>query len=198
MKTIFVFFLSVCSSLYSQLPSREECEDDNENVACCFIGMPDRLSQRMTIAGMDEPGRRLIIRGEVKKSDGTSPYPNVLLYAYHTNEKGIYPKRGNETGIRKWHGYLHGWLKTDSLGRYEIHTIRPEPYPSGNAPAHIHIVVREPNGRTYYVNDIVFSDDPYVTPRYRSSLSSKKDDGIVTVQKNDTGVLEGTRTILTR
>lgn len=186
------------SAAYSQQPSLSDCEADNENIACCFIGMPAHLSSSVTIADQNEPGKRMVIRGVVTQRDGKTPFPNIVLYAYHTNAKGIYPKRGSEKGIRKWHGYLHGWLKTDSLGRYEIRSIRPEPYPSWDTPAHLHIVVKEPNGTMYYINDIVFADDPFVNERFVASLRDTKDKGIVTLKRNPDGVLEGMRTIVLR
>ncbi|MBI2429020.1 MAG: intradiol ring-cleavage dioxygenase [Ignavibacteriales bacterium] len=192
-----LFVLLIASSLLSaQNLLQSDCEADNENIACCFAEMPAALSSTMTIGDQREEGKRMIVRGTVMKSDGKTPYASVILYAYHTNAKGIYPKRGNEKGIRKRHGYLHGWLKTDSLGQYEIRSIRPEPYPSWDTPAHVHIVVKEPNGKMYYINDIVFSDDPFVNERYIASLRDRRDNGIVTLKRNNNGVLEGTRTMI--
>lgn len=193
-----VFAALLVSASYSQQLSQADCEEDNENIACCFIGMPATLSSSVTIADQNEPGKRMVIRGVVTRRDGKTPYPDVVLYAYHTNAKGIYPKRGNEKGIRKWHGYLHGWLKTDSLGRFEIRSIRPEPYPTWDTPAHVHIVVREPDGRMYYIDDIVFADDPFVNERYVASRRDRKDNGIVTLKRNSAGLFEGTRTIILR
>lgn len=190
MKQISMCLLIVCSSAFAQQPTRSDCEADNENLACCFIDMPKQLSHVVSIADTKEPGERLIVKGIVKKSDGKTPGSNVVLYAYHTNVEGIYPKKGNETGIRKWHGYLHSWGKTNERGEFEIRSIRPAQYPSRTAPAHIHIVVKEPNGSMYYVNDIMFADDVLV--------SNKKEDGVIVVEKNKDGVWSGFRTILLR
>ena len=57
----------------------------------------------MTIAGKNEPGEKLIISGTIYKADGKSPYPNITIYAYHTDSKGYYSKNGTETGVQKWH-----------------------------------------------------------------------------------------------
>jgi protocatechuate 3,4-dioxygenase beta subunit len=118
-----------------------------------------------------------------------------MLYAYHTNNHGIYPKKGNEVGIHKWHGYLHGWGKTNERGEYEVHSIRPAMYPSNNAPAHIHLVIKEPDGKMTYVNDFVFKDDPLVTKSYLSLLYYRGDDGVVDVKKNAGGMWVGARNI---
>jgi LytS/YehU family sensor histidine kinase len=71
------------------------------------------------------------------------PAAGVVLYVYHTNPQGIYPKKGNETGWGKRHGYLRGWLKTNSRGEYKFLTSRPGSYPQSSNPAHIHIFVKE-------------------------------------------------------
>lgn len=157
--------------------------------------MPEWLSHIITIANNNEPGERLRITGRLTKRDGSTPYQGVVLYAYHTNNRRIYPKKGNETGIHKWHGYLHGWGKTNERGEYEILSIRPAMYPSSNTPAHIHLVIKEPNGATEYMNDFVFKDDPHVTEQFRSRLYYRGDDGVVDVKKNAEGVWVGVRNI---
>jgi protocatechuate 3,4-dioxygenase beta subunit len=171
--------------------------DDNENVRCCFVGMPDNLTSELKIAGEDELGERLFIRGRLFKADGKTPYPNVIVYSYHTNSKGIYPKKGDETGIRRWHGQLHGWCRTDSAGWFSIHTIRPASYPNSRAAAHIHHVVQEPNGsEPYYINDTVFEDDKFVDEKYRANEKRwGGSSGITKVQKQSDGTWEGKRFI---
>ncbi len=174
---------------FSQTLTNERCAEDNENVVCCFLNTPSMLSHLIVIADRNEPGERLHIKGTVL-SNKRKPYPGVVVYAYHTNAKGIYPKRGDEQGIHKWHGYLHSWGRTNAEGSFEIISIRPAQYPSNSTPAHIHLVVKEPDGKIYYVNDILFADDPLV--------KNKKEDGVISVRKNDAGVWIGSRTIVLR
>jgi protocatechuate 3,4-dioxygenase beta subunit len=108
-----------------------------------FEGMPRELGWRTTIAGKNEPGEPLEIRGVIYQKDGRTPAPGVILYVYHTDAKGYYsPAPGQTQGRRN--GHLRGWMKTDAQGRYELRTIRPAPYPSRDNPAHIHAVVKEP------------------------------------------------------
>ena len=125
---------------------------------------PADVSWRTTIAGKDEPGERLVVRGTVYRPDGKTPAPGVILYAYHTNAKGVYPKKGTETGNARRHGYLRGWMKTDSAGRYEFRTIRPAAYPGGDNPEHIHVTVKEPGKAEYWIDEFHFADDPLLTP----------------------------------
>lgn len=174
----------------SQPLTNERCDDDNEELSCCFLNAPSELSHVITIAGPSEPGERLKVNGVVKERASGRIAPGVTIYAYHTDENGIYPKRGDEKGIHVWHGYLHAWGKTNNRGEFEIRTIRPARYPSGNAPAHIHLVVKEPGGRIYYVNDILFHDDPLV--------KNKREEGVISVMRNEQGVWVGNRTVLLR
>ncbi len=121
--------------------------------------MPTNLTSTMTISNQKEAGEKLIISGTTFKADGKTAFPNVILYAYHTDSKGYYSKIGTEKGVQKWHGRLHGWCKTDKNGRYEMQTIRPALYPDNSMPAHIHTAIKTDSGQMYWITDYVFKDD---------------------------------------
>ncbi|MDQ3022374.1 MAG: intradiol ring-cleavage dioxygenase [Bacteroidota bacterium] len=175
-----------------KLTGKDTCDNPDADINCCFVNIPENISNVMNIADSLEKGKRIIIKGQIIREDGTTPYTDVIIYVYHTDDNGYYSKRGDETGFQKWHGYLHGWCKTDSEGRYEIHSIRPGRYPSNNAPAHIHWAIKDQNGKITYLNDFVFSDDSMVTEGYLSYLRLPGDNGIITLQENG-GVMEGSR-----
>ena len=182
----------------SQLPlSKDTCDDPDANINCCFKYMPKDVGAVMNIAGANEPGERMTISGTVFKADGKTPYPDLLLYAYHTDVRGYYPKDGNETGVQKWHGRLHGWCKTDAAGSYTIHTIRPARYPDNSMPAHIHMAVRRPeNNQTFYITDCVFSDDSLVNANYMKTIRTMRGGlGIIDLKKSYASIWEGERTI---
>jgi protocatechuate 3,4-dioxygenase, beta subunit len=174
----------------------DTCDSPDANINCPFIHMPPNLNHVMTLANPNEPGDRLVISGIVFKADGKTPYPNVILYAYQTDNKGYYSKSGKEQGAQKWHGRLHGWCKTDQTGRYEIRSIRPAPYPGNSIPAHIHMTVKPQNTTPYYITDFVFRDDPLISNRYLESISSMTGgSGIVNLKKLDQGTWTGERNI---
>ena len=175
---------------------KESCDHPDADINCSFIGMPASLNSVMNIAGEREPGERLVIRGTLLKSDGKTPFPGVLLYAYHTDSKGYYSKSGKEMGVQKWHGRLHGWCKTDRNGNYEIRSIRPAPYPNNQIPAHIHPAVKVPgNSLPYHLTDFVFKDDPLIDDQYAESMKERTGGtGIVDLKKID-GVWIGQRDI---
>jgi len=157
---------------------------------------PDDLRWETTIAGPDEPGERLTLSGTVYEPDGTTPAPDVVLYLYHTNAEGIYPKRGDETGNARRHGYLRSWVRTDDRGRYRVHTIRPAPYPGRHEPAHIHITVEPPGGDEFWIDSVVFDDDPLLTAEERADRDDRGGSGIVTLTRDDEGRWIGTRDIV--
>lgn len=82
----------------------------------------------------------------------------------------------------KHHGHIRGWVKSDEKGRYSIYTIKPAPYPNENIPAHIHISIKEPSiGNEYYIDDLVFDDDPLLTGDNRKALENRGGSGILKV-----------------
>lgn len=162
---------------------KDTCNNADADIHCSFLNMPANVSNILTIAKANEPGEPLVITGTIYKADGKTPYPNMILYVYHTDHNGTYSKKGNETGIQKWHGYLHGWLKTNKTGYYEIRSIRPVRYPGNTIMAHIHAAVKPDDGPAFYINDFVFKDDPLVNEEYLSKLINIGGSGVVDVKK---------------
>lgn len=158
---------------------------------------PATVSWRTSIPPKEEPGEKLIISGTVYLPDGSTPAKDVIVYVYHTNNKGVYPKKGNEKGNGKYHGYLRGWMKTDANGRYEFETIRPAPYHShGGEPAHIHYTIEAPGYPEYWLTGLWFADDPRV-PGYQDKI--ERDGGlpnITALSQDENKMLRGTRNII--
>ncbi len=107
----------------------------------------------IVIAPVEEPGERLIVRGQVFAPDGETPVPGVVLYVYHTDLGGRYARLG-------WTPRLRGWVRTDAEGRYEYRTIRPGAYPGRSNPAHVHVQLWGAGYEPQYANDLLFADDP--------------------------------------
>lgn len=140
----------------------------------------DQLKAFTELPDVSWEGKKpLGINGVVYKADGKTPAPGVILYLYHTDETGHYPKKGNEKGWAKRHGYLRGWLKTNEKGEYKFGCLRPAPYPGGTEPAHIHMIVKEPGINEYYIDDFLFDDDPLLTAEKRQQLQNRGGSGIV-------------------
>jgi protocatechuate 3,4-dioxygenase beta subunit len=156
----------------------------------------DGLGASTTIPPAGEPGEKMVLRGRVLEPDGKTAAAGVVVYAYHTNAEGVYPTRGDERGWGRRHGYLRGWVRTGADGEYRFDTIRPAQYPGGRVVAHVHVIVKEPDRREYFVDDVVFTDDPLVTASYRARQQNRGGSGIVTPQRDASDVWQVRRDIV--
>ena len=166
-----------------------------EGCEAVFDGIPAQMNSRARIAPKSEPGASMIVVGRVLNPNGR-PQPGIVVYAYQTNSKGIYPE---SSAVRVFEtrrqGTLRAWVKTDASGRYAFDTIRPGSYPADDIPEHIHFHVIEPGCSTYYIDDIMFTDDPKLTPKQiRRIARNRGGNGISTPLKKD-GVWYVTRDI---
>jgi protocatechuate 3,4-dioxygenase, beta subunit len=139
----------------------------------------DKLNNMIWLPDWNEKGTKLAVNGIVYKADGKTPAPNVVLYIYHTDQTGIYPKKSNETGWGKRHGYLRGWMRTNEKGEYKFFTLKPAAYPNARIPAHIHITIKEPGLNPYWIDDYLFDDDPLLTAEERNKQPKRAGNGIL-------------------
>jgi len=65
--------------------------------------------------------------------------------------------------------------------------VLPGIYPSRTDPAHIHVTLKEPGRKEYWIDEIVFTDDPLVTDRYRARMQDRGGSGIVTPRRDESG-----------
>ncbi|WP_276482831.1 hypothetical protein [Paraflavitalea pollutisoli] len=155
----------------------------------------EQLNAVDTLPDFSEAGPKMLVTGVIYEYDGKTPARNVVLYIYHTDQRGLYATRGGETGWVKRHGYIRGWIRTGADGRYAFYTLRPAAYPNDKIPAHIHPVIREADMQPYYVDEWLFDDDPLLTPEERAKQPGYGGSGIVrTSNRND--LLIATRDIV--
>lgn len=151
---------------------------------CEYCGAADappesQLSWTAVIAPPAEPGERLIVSGVVYEPDGRTPVPGALMYAYHTDATGVYPRASEERGNSRRHGRLRAWLVTDAQGRYQFETIRPAPYPDSTIAAHIHATLTRDGQSERWIEDFLFEDDRLVTDRQRRDSEAEGRFGFV-------------------
>lgn len=137
---------------------------------------------------------KLKITGIVYQQDGKTPAADIIIYAYHTDRNGIYPKKEGSEGWGRKHGYLRTWVKTNKDGQYTFYTFRPASYPDRDFAEHIHFTIKEPNKNEYYIDDVVFDDDLLLTRTARMKLRNRGGSGIVVLEKEG-GLLLGKRDI---
>lgn len=153
---------------------------------------PEQLDWQARIAGPEEPGEPLVLSGRVFQPDGRTPAAGILVYAYHTNTEGVYPRRGDETGNGRRHGYLRAWVRTDEQGRYRFRTVKPAPYPSRNEPAHVHMTLTGPDFDEYWIPSTLFAGDPLIREQDRQGNASH----ILRLEKDAAGVWQGRRDVV--
>lgn len=166
----------------------EGCEATEEMEAA-------RMSSRTLLAAADEPGERMTLTGRVLAADGETPVEGVVVYAHQTNAEGLYADGLPGTVWSRRHGRLRAWVRSDSDGRYRFDTIKPAPYPDMSMPAHIHLFIKEPGRRPYYIDDVVFEGEFGVTAAYRAGAELRGGDGVVRLSRTTEGVWTANRDI---
>lgn len=168
-----------------------------EGCELVFEGMPSTIAAAARIAPASEPGEPMRIEGMVADQRG-QPAAGVIVYAYHTDMRGIYPPLERTRGaVLVRHGRLRGWAMTDASGRYRFDTIRPAGYPNSASPQHVHMHVIEVGRCTYFIDDVRFEDDPRLTAEERSRVVSPRGgSGVGMPQRDETGCWIATRDIV--
>jgi protocatechuate 3,4-dioxygenase beta subunit len=80
------------------------------------------------------------------------------VYAYNTDAQGYYGENQKEYPPR-----IYGWMKTDTAGRFESHTIHPGNYPGMQVPAHIHFELWGAGYPLQWTAELKFHCDRYIT-----------------------------------
>ncbi len=155
----------------------------------------DELNEVDTLPDFKDPGPRIEIKGVVYQLDGKTPAPGVVLYIYHTDQQGIYAKKGNEQRWAKRHGYIRGWVKTNEKGEYRFYTLVPASYPNSSNPKHIHPVIKEPVINEYWIDEFLFEDDPLLPGKEKNKRDPVGGHGILKVVMKD-GILRAERNII--
>ncbi len=188
---IMIIIVSFSVNIYSQTLIGGPCE----GCEAVFEFGDEELSTVDTLPDFSNNGPKLKITGVIYKNDGKTPAPDVILYVYHTNQKGIYEKRGDEKGWAKRHGFIRGWVRTNSKGEYTFYTLKPASYPNSTIPAHIHGTILEPSGNYYWIDSWQFKNDPFLNMNYREKENAYGGSGIVEL-KQDGNILIARRDII--
>ncbi len=150
-----------------------------EGCEAVFDGMPAAIPSSSRIVSVGEPGVPMRISGRVLDRAGRAR-AGVVIYAYQTDHSGIYPRPAQPLGREAMrHGRLRGWVRSDAQGRYAIDTIRPGSYPGEDVAEHVHMHVLEPGCFTYYIDDVMFLDDPKLSAEERREARGTGGNGIL-------------------
>jgi len=152
------------------------------------------LPAALQLAASGEPGERLALTLSFRSPQGR-PLQNLMVYVYHTDASGQYRRAPGATGCLRFHGVLHGWARPDAEGRIIVRSIRPGAYPGSSEPAHVHVVVQFPGQQGYYINDVLFDDDPRLTPAIRAAQTMAGGPGVVHASRDASGLWQAERVV---
>ncbi len=146
-----------------------------------YLEMPAVILPTDTSYGWPTARTKLIVTGTVYQNDGRTPAPNVIVYYWQTDERGYYSNNPELSGLANTrHGSRRGWMKTGADGKYTLYTNPPAAYPNRDIPAHIHLAIKEPDlADEYYVDELVFDDDPLLTTAKRKALENRGGSGVM-------------------
>ena len=190
--SVMATILAICFATTTTIAAEPIVGLPCENCELVFQGMPDSISSTSRIVPLNEPGEKMRIEGIVRDLSG-KPVSGIIVYAYHTDSRGLYPT--DSTSVR--HGKLRGWAKSDAKGYYRFDTIRPAGYPNSTIPQHVHMHVIEPGRCTYYIDDIMFKDDPRLTAAIEKQFDFERGgNGFVKPTKDGSGTWIAVRDIV--
>jgi len=174
--SIFIILFLICGTLASQ---NNRVGGPCEGCEAIYEYGNKTLKSIDTFPQFNNLPNPIKISGTVYQNDGLTPASGIVLYIYHTDDKGVYPSNNNSKGWERRHGYLRAWLKTDERGKYTFYTSRPASYPNSTIPQHIHITVKEPDKNEYYVEDFYFKDDPHITKNILNRKRARGGSGVI-------------------
>src|SRR5258705_5644509 len=82
------------------------------------------LPWKTTIVSAGEPGEPLIVSGTIYSPDGRTALEGINLFVYQTDATGRYSTTGGDNRYTR----IHGMMRTNSEGRYDVRTIKPQAY----------------------------------------------------------------------
>lgn len=184
--------ISLCSlflviSCYTQPTGRTHPESRLVGGPCEICGAIegydyDQLKAVDTLPDFSQSTQPIKITGTIFQPDGKTPAEGVVLYIYHTDEKGVYQQRSGKNDAGQY-TYHQGWVKTDKNGQYAFYTFLPGAYPNSKEPMHIHPLIKEPNGKLYYIDAFVFDHDPLLTSAIRKANENRGGSGVIRLRQ---------------
>lgn len=155
-----------------------------------YAGKPEDIPARIRIASRSEPGEAFSISGRCLSWQTGQPVAGIIIYAYHTDNTGVYT--GGPKGTR--HARLRGWMRTGADGVYAFDSIKPGLYPNRDTESHVHLTVLEPGRKPYWIDNIVFDGEFGVDRAYRAKMTNRGGNGIIPLKRAN-GVWTGVRDI---
>jgi protocatechuate 3,4-dioxygenase beta subunit len=170
-------------------------------VASCSTKMcppiASEVSSLLWIANPKEMGDKMIISGRVLKSDGVTPYRGLILAACHPDFSKYYQQSAEDKTVEKFSNrLLNGWCKTDSLGYFEIHSMRPVINSGASKSSYLLLSIQHPkDSSVFYTSNFSYRVSSYgsnnaITPTLIGN------NGAIDIWKRPDGLWAGRKDIL--
>jgi protocatechuate 3,4-dioxygenase beta subunit len=144
-------------------------------------------SEEIMLVNKNEPGTPVTIK---VKLNGNRPLNDLLVYVYHTDNRGWYSDTGAHILVTqgdRGHARLFGYLLTNREGSFSFKTIHPQGYPNSDLPQHIHLEVFDKNGANLLVTELLFDDDARLNANARQRAMQE---GFVTAKNEGTSQIQ--------
>jgi protocatechuate 3,4-dioxygenase beta subunit len=149
-------------------------------------------SWKTAICSDKEPGEPLMVSGTIYAPDGRTPMEGITLSVYQTDATGVYTTSGGDNRNTR----LHGSMRSNAEGKYELRTIKPGSYPGSSNPAHIHAFISGPGYPEYWIDEFLFDDDRFVSDEQRRKASALGPfSPVLKLTRGSDGILRGVRDI---
>jgi len=115
------------------------------------------------------PGQLIMLSGQVKHKDCTTPLKNACVEIWHCDAEGVYDNESPEFLYR-------AKAFCDDQGNYSFRTILPIPYQVGSGryrPAHYHMMISAP-GYQSLITQLYFAGDKHLSKDSSSSSPAAK------------------------
>lgn len=169
------------------LPPSAACLQAAPIESASGAGRPSRIE----VAGREEPGARLLMRGTVYDLDDR-PVPNVKIFLYQTDAEGYYSRPVSDSRRAR----LRGTVWTDARGGYAFETVKPAHYANvASQPAmHIHVHLEPPRLPDHWVDSFYFDGDPKLQSGVvERARSLGRFSNVVALQSGEPGLAQGVR-----
>jgi len=198
MKNLFTLISFACFVVFGYAQNTDVTLADYEKRNPIYDYSENQLNNTDTIPGFELKVNKLKITGTIYESDGVTPAKDVILFIEHADDNGDYQIKTKDD---KRYMHHRGWVKTNADGQYAFYTfvpgaaIVPITYPRRKGLKKILPTIKEEGKPEYYLDALLFDNDPLLTKACRKRLKRKGIDNILKPEKKG-DILVATRDIV--
>lgn len=186
MKNLLAFISLTCFIVFGYAQNTNEALIEYKERNPIYDYSEYQLNNTDTIPGFATKANKLKITGTIYESDGVTPAKGAILFIEHADDNGDYQIREKDNKRYMFH---RGWIKTNADGQYTFYTfvpgaaIAPVTFPRRKGLIKILPTVKEEGQPEYYLDALLFDDDPLLTKACRKRLKRKGIDNILKPKK---------------